>query len=479
MERTLPFKIKIVFVLILTFFSQSGLHAQISAPTFAFTKICASPGFNTYTVNFSFTGSNTYTLEMSDPNGSFSSLTGITILSSQTTTSPGSFTFKVPTSTAGQNYKLRVRGSSPSVIGSSSSAFPAYYQAFDQPFYLNNKASNIGICGSGTVTLSVDATAPSPVSIPNLKYKWFKDGVVISGQTGSSLIVSSTGQYQAFLDYGSCSTFDEGQVEKSQKVTVSVISSSTTFNLSSSIDPPNDVCPSNPTVLSTSPGYSYKWYRNDVEIAGATANTYTTAVTGNYKVLVNAGSCVSPIYTNTIQVNGFDFNLTFPASQSPSINKIQQGETFAVTVTTTATNPTFEWYAPGSTTPVSTSDTFSTDAPIDGDYKLVVKQTSGCVFSKEILFRVGFGINPTQIPNTISPNGDTVNDLWEIPNEYLTTEYEVLIVDTFGKEILKTTNYQNNWPQNTIEFKSVNPIFYYVISKGGSPVKKGTITVIK
>ena len=508
MKRTIPLKFRLFLALIVLFLMHNGAYAQISVPTFAFTKMCAEPppytfpynppasNFNEFTVNFSFVGAGNYVLEMSNENGLFDTgMPSLTILASQTTTSPGFFTFRLPSNLKGSDkYRFRVKNTTPDpdVNGPQTGAIPnepgrtgisAYYQAFiGEGFWLNNHATEAQICGSGTITLTIDPSTPSdpsPRQFPEIKYKWFKDGVLIPGEDKFSIVANGSGVYQAFVDYGTCSTFDEAQVEKSRKITVSILTPGTSFTLNSSINPPNDICPSNPTILSTTPGYSYKWYRNDVEIPNVTTNSYTTAISGSYKVLVNAGSCVSPSYTNTIVVNGFDFNVGFPALQSPSINKIPEGGTFTVTATTTAENPTFEWFEPGGSSPVNTTDTFSTSAPIDGDYKLVVTQTTGCVFSKEIVFRVKFGINPTKVPNTISPNGDSINDLWEIPQEYLTAEHEILIVDAFGKEVIKVKNYQNDWPQNEIEFKSVNPIFYYVISKGGSPVKKGSITVIK
>ncbi|MFC7774879.1 gliding motility-associated C-terminal domain-containing protein [Flavobacterium sp. GCM10027622] len=511
MKRTIPFKFRLFLALLIPFFIHDGVYAQMSAPTFTFTKMCAEPppytfpydpaesNFNEFTVNFSFAGPGTYVLEMSNKDGFFvSPMPTLTILASQTVTSPGYFTFRLPSDLKGSDkYKFRIKNTAPEpdVNGPATGAIPnpdpklpgrtgisAYYQAFLEDFTLNNNATDVRICSGGSATLSVDPSTPgnlSPLGIPNITYRWFKNGNPIVGETGSSLVVNSTGVYQAFIDYGPCSTFLDDQIEKSQKVNVIIASPSATFTLTSSIDPPNNICPSNPTTLSTSPGYVYKWFRNDVEIPNVTTNSYVTAITGNYKVQVDQGSCVPKVFTNTIQVNGFDFDVTFPALQSPSINKIPEGGTFSVTVTTTAANATYEWYNPGSSSPINTTDTFSTSTPIDGDYRLVVTQTTGCIFSKEILFRVKFGINPTQIPNTISPNGDSINDLWEIPQDYQTAEHEIFIVDAFGKEILKTTNYQNDWPQNSIEFKSVNPIFYYVISKGGSPVKKGSITVIK
>lgn len=48
-----------------------------------------------------------------------------------------------------------------------------------------------------------------------------------------------------------------------------------------------------PVTLSTplKPGYTYQWQRNNVDIPGATSNTYITTLTGNYKVIVTTGVC--------------------------------------------------------------------------------------------------------------------------------------------------------------------------------------------
>ena len=162
------------------FFINFTFSQSINAPTYAFTQMCASPSFNTYTVNFTFSGSfgsgNQFILEMSNASGSFASPT---ILASSTTitTSPGNFTFPIPTTTAGQLYKLRVRATNPAILGSSSPNFAAYYQAFNNIFYINNQVTNVNICAGGNYILSIDdptLSDPSPKSFPSLKYKWFK-----------------------------------------------------------------------------------------------------------------------------------------------------------------------------------------------------------------------------------------------------------------------------------------------------------------
>lgn len=474
---------KYVFVFVLlTFFAPTKTFAQIGTPTYAFFQICAgdpiatSPFiFNSYTVNFTFTAANTYVLEMSDASGSFASLTNITILSSQLVTSPGSFTFAVPTTTAGQNYKLRVRGVSPVIMGSSSAGFAAYYKSFNTDFTLNGGVSPLNICGSGNFQLFIDngtLANDSPVDFPALKYRWKKNGVFVPSQTGSTLNISTSGVYQAFLDYGACSTFDNGQDEKSPAITVNIVAAGSTFTITSSLG--NTFCSTSSTTLSTDAGYAYQWFRDGNSIPGATAFNYVTNQPGSYTVVVNQGSCSST--SNALNISTTTFNASIDVQQEPLTNIIAAGESKTITVTTDAASPTYEWYLDAVLLP-ETTNVLSTN--IVGNYKVIIKQTTGCLSTKEFLFELKEGINPKAVPNLISPNADGKNDTWILPQEYINASTDVLIINPKGEVDFQTVNYQNNWPVKEIDFKSVNPVYYYIISKDGSPIKKGSITIIK
>jgi len=449
----------------------------INPPVKSFTNICASPSFNSYTVTFDFTGfggGNTFVLEMSDATGSFATLTPITILSSQLTTSPGNFTFSVPpnTTTAGQNYRLRVKSTVPVIISGNSSAFEAYYKIYNNSFTINNNLTAINICGTSG-TLSVDSGASSPRNFPGLKYKWYRNSTLIAGQTAFSLTVTTPGTYYAELDYGACS----GSLTSSQAINVNFVTTASSYTIVSSLG--TDICPSAPTTLSTEPGHSYQWYKNDVAISGATQNSYITAVPGSYKVVVGPGSpCQST--SNTIVLNAEDFNLSINALLPDAQNRILEGgDPLVVTATTDALSPTYEWYKDGVLDVSNTTSTYSVTLP--GRYKIKVNQTVSCNFSKELEFDVIYGAIALTIPNVISPNnGDFSNDTWVIPNEYANNEHEVIIMDNYGKIVLQKTNYLSDWPEkNSIEIKSVNPVYYYIINKNGSPIKKGSITIIQ
>lgn len=477
-----PCFLKNILAFLLVCLSVKTNSQTLNAPIKEFGNICASSSFNSYSVNFDFSGfnsGNTFVLEMSDATGSFSSLTNITIISSQLVNSPGKFTFKVPENinTAGTNYRLRVRSTSPAVTSSSTAPFHAYFWVFNNRIkILDDGSGNLPVCGGSTGTLSIDSAAPSPLQFTGLKYIWIKNGNVISGETGSSLTVSTEGTYSVQVDYGNCNS-TIGFLAYSQDVMVSFTPNSSTYTVNSSLG--TEICPANPTTLSTKAGQSYQWYRNNTKIVGATTYSYTTAVPGTYKVVVSPGTpCEST--SNSITLTTEDFNVNIDAKVSPAINYVDAGQSLAITATTDAVDPSFIWLEPGNNTPASTTDNYTVVTPIDGDYKLRVKQNSGCVFEKEIIFRVKIGTESTKVPNLISPNnGDGENDTWIIPDEYKANDIEVLIMDSFGKQVFKKKNYDDSWPTGPIEFKSVNPIYYYVISKGGSALKKGSITVIK
>jgi hypothetical protein len=55
----------------------------------------------------------------------------------------------------------------------------------------------------------------------------------------------------------------------------------------------------------------------------------------------------------------------------------------------------------------------------------------------------------------------------------------VIVLDSRGEVVLQTNDYQNNWPQNQLNFKEVNPVFYYIITTQDQKTRKGSITVIK
>tara|TARA_R110002049_G_scaffold309289_2_gene520266 strand:- start:58939 stop:60381 length:1443 start_codon:yes stop_codon:yes gene_type:complete len=473
----------IIAVCLLLFFTKT-MDAQIviGKPNLGFSQACASSSFNTYDVTFVFspdtalTPSNQFIIELSDATGSFSSPTVIyTSTAGNVTVSPATLSFELPTTTAGEAYKIRVKSTSPAGTSVGSDAFAAYYKIQDTPFSINNLIATGAYCSGGNYLLTIDnpgdAMNDSPLQYPSLTFNWYRETsptTSIFVASGSTLAVNQPGTYFAKTNYGTC-TSDSF----SNRVTVSQASSGmTTSTISSSLG--NPYCSSEgATTLSAINGDSFQWFKDGTEISGATDQMYETNEPGTYSVNIDLGSCSASAIIN-LENSGFSSDIDVPEK-----NTIDEGESLFVTVTDDAVNPVYKWYL--NETIISGADTNSYEATQIGSYKVVINQTTGCISSKEFFFVIEEPFpDVSAIPNLISPNNDNENDTWVIPHEYVSgSNTKVIIMNGQGQVVFKTNNYQNNWPENQLEFKSINPVYYYIITTPNNKTRKGSITVVK
>lgn len=474
----------IIKIFVIVFFT-NGLYAQliIGTPSLGFTQACASSSFNTYYVTFTFTpaatvnASNQFIVELSDATGSFASATTVyTSAAGAVTVSPATLGFSLPQTTGGEAFRVRVRSTAPAASSGNSVAFAAYYKIQDSPFSINNLVSSAQYCGGSSYLLTIDnpgtGTNDSPLKYPSLTFNWYRETSPTTSvfvASGNSLSVNQPGIYFVETNYGTCTSNSY-----SNRVDVSMATSSLTTTITSSLG--NPYCASDgATTLSCITGDSYQWYKNGVAINGATSQSYITNDAGTYAVAVNLGSCVA---NGSIDLENNELTSSIDVPES---NTILTGESLIATVTSDAVNPNYVWYLNDGIISGATSNTY--EATEAGNYKVIVTQTTGCAASDEFLYSLTVNDpfpDVAKIPNLISPNGDGINDTWIIPTAYVNgTNTEVIIMNSNGETVHKTNNYLNNWPENQIDFKSINPVYYYIITTQNKSTKKGSITVVK
>lgn len=113
-------------------------------------------------------------------------------------------------------------------------------------------------------------------------------------------------------------------------------------------------------------------------------------------------------------------------------------------------------------------------------YLLTVSDTAGCIDTASVLVEVGSCI-PRH--SGFTPNGDGVNDLWEIPclNLY---DNRVQVYNRWGQLIFEAQNYDSTWDGTSLGQALPDATYYYVIAVDdplyAEPViYKGTVSIIR
>ncbi|MBR9855217.1 MAG: gliding motility-associated C-terminal domain-containing protein [Algicola sp.] len=350
---------------------------------YAWTAVCASAGFNEYFVNFTWLppmvdGNNEFILELSDSDGYFSSPTELARVSDKNATFDFDFVFALPTTMRGDNFKMRVRSTSPAKTSPPSDAFSMYYIDYGSPLLISENGSGtipsggqIQICGGGSVTLK-------PHNIPSADsyiYNWYRSGTLLP-QKSESITVSDPGMYYVELDYGDCSG-SANTLSNTIEITTGS-SSGLAINGPSSIE----VCPGATHVLEANisgSGYTYTWYKDGAVVSGPTVNgsTYTVnagvaGFEGSYTVKIQGSGICTESSGAVVVSNSSSFDITLNNQENIVLLPSQ---TKTLSVGTTATNATYQWYKDGAAITDATSNTLDIGAV--GEYYVEVTENGG------------------------------------------------------------------------------------------------------
>jgi gliding motility-associated-like protein len=131
-------------------------------------------------------------------------------------------------------------------------------------------------------------------------------------------------------------------------------------------------------------------------------------------------------------------------------------------------------------TSFQSSDTFL--ALPAGSYTFTIKDAATATATLNVTITEPiFKIEDIKAMNNFTPNGDGVNDKWEIENVSILPDHQLSIFDRAGRIVLKVRDYQNDW-DGTVNGAPLSEGTYYYAITFDSPdlgVKKGFITIVK
>jgi len=232
------------------------------------------------------------------------------------------------------------------------------------------------------------------------------------------------------------------------------------------------ICAGESTQLSATGGLYYVWtpatgLDNDT-LANPTA---TPLQTTTYTAHISNGGCVDSSKTITVTVNqnpvaDAGHNIVLYQGQSAKLNGSVAGDN----ITSYYWTPATYLDNPNLLTPTTT--------PTDNiTYTLTAISQSCGTSTSSVYVRVYKKIT---IPNAFSPNGDGINDYWDINALNTYPESTTQVFDRYGRQVFQSTGYARPWDGTISGQPLPTGTYYYIIDlKDGQPKLSGWVLIVK
>ncbi|HXH17724.1 MAG TPA: gliding motility-associated C-terminal domain-containing protein, partial [Chitinophagales bacterium] len=231
-------------------------------------------------------------------------------------------------------------------------------------------------------------------------------------------------------------------------------------------------------VTGGTPAYQFTW-ADETSATISTDSIITGLVEGLYSLIVSdANACDTQINFNIV-------NIPSPvASISPaSPQTVYEGQVTELIGTSNIPASSFRW-TPSAGLNCTDCDTVSAAPLSTVTYTLIVTDTiTQCTDTAIITIIVKDETN-IFIPNVITPNGDGVNDLWNIADLLeVFPDNEVVVINRWGDEIFREKSYGSNngkkWDGTYKDQKVPDGTYYYIIKLNNiGKTVTGPITII-
>lgn len=222
--------------------------------------------------------------------------------------------------------------------------------------------------------------------------------------------------------------------------------------------------------------YTYKWYNaNNQQIASTVALTGASA--GSYKFEVDdASGCWSATANYTIAAQ----SAILQAPVAGNVQLCTPGDAF-LTVSNTVPGNTYRLYESASSiSPLAEQANGRFKVNVTTNTTFYISQASGSCESSRTGVQVAISLSAVNISNTITPNGDGINDYWRIDGMENYPNAMVQVFNRYGQKLFESKGYHQPF-NGTFDGKALpNGAYYYVINLNKNcSLLSGSLTVIR
>jgi len=317
---------------------------------------------------------------------------------------------------------------------------------------------------NGSIVVAIDALVKSVRWVDSL-------GRTIS--TSSTLSQAYPGTYQLYLtDQNGCESFYKSYT----------VPSYPEFTIANYGTPSADECGLNngnvsaTTMSGGTSVYTYKW----TDLNGnqlSTNNTINNLAAGDYYLFISdAGGCGSVRITYTIAGS----TESFPA---PSVSDVQlcSSGSGLITVNNASADNNYRLYnSPTATHPIDEQKGGRFTVNVTGNSTYFVSEVDGTCESNRTQVNVTVGLSSINIANAFTPNGDGINDYWQITGIDSYPTALVQIFNRYGQKLFESKGYSIPFDGTYKGQKLASGVYYYIINLNTKcNLLSGSLTILR
>jgi len=240
---------------------------------------------------------------------------------------------------------------------------------------------------------------------------------------------------------------------------------------------PGAICANNGTVQFDGHDESNSGIAGSGEYTGrgvSQAGLFNPAVSGPGTFLIQYTHTFSTGASNTIS-REITVN-PLPTVEVPANVTVLEGGSRVITARATGNGLTYAWFPAKGLNDATIANPTVTGIG-DITYRVTVTNDKGCQQFADVTVTV---LKTPGVPNAFTPNGDGINDTWEIKNLNSYPGCTVNIFNRQGQKVFGSIGYPVPWDGRTNNNNLPVGVYYYIIDpKNGRKTMSGYITIIK